>query len=225
MKQQASFLFSCCMALLSCQGLHAADSKTEPDTVVVTIKGKAPRTVTAKSVPAQVYRDSCSGRAEASEIILNVHEDGSVTINGERFKDKDRLYAYLRERAIQDQDQTIRIRGEAKTEYQKMVDVLDACTKAGFWNVSFSTRKAVPAPVLVTLELLRDGSVLVDGERSASREELVGKLKALHEENSHASFRITSAPDVRHAHMMTLMEDLIKAGIKSVQLPKFDEPS
>lgn len=213
------------MALLSCHGLQAADSTAEPDTVVVTIKGKAPRTVTAKSVPAQVYRDSCSGRAEASEIILNVHEDGSVTINGERFKDKDRLYAYLRERAMQDQDQTIRIRGEAKTEYQKMVDVLDACTKAGFWNVSFSTKKADLAPVLVTLELQSDGSVLVDGERSASREELVGKLKSLHEENSLASFRVSCAPDVRHAYVMTLMEYLTKAGIKSVQFLKSNEPS
>lgn len=86
-----------------------------------------------------------TARHNPNEIIINVREDGTVTINREHFKDKDQLYAKLYNSALLDKDQTIRIRGDAKTEYQKMVDVLDACTKAGFWNVSFSTKRAVPA--------------------------------------------------------------------------------
>ncbi len=213
MMKRNIFTYSFCTGALFF-GLAVQAGETGPE--------KGPASVRGEGTDQSETRH---GRREYSEIIILVREDGTTDIGGRLFKTPEELSAALSRRAAKNKDQTVRIRGESKVEYQKMVDVLDACTKAGFWNVSFSTKKAAPAPVLVTLELQSDGSVLVDGERSASREELVGKLKSLHEENSFASFRISCAPDARHGHLMTLMEDLTKAGIKSVQFLQFNEPS
>jgi biopolymer transport protein ExbD len=37
-------------------------------------------------------------------------------------------------------NQAIRIRGDGKVEYQKIVEVIDVCQKAGIPNISFATQ-------------------------------------------------------------------------------------
>lgn len=75
-----------------------------------------------------------------NEIILNVREDGMVTINREIFT-VEQLYPKLERIVNIEKNQPVRIRGDADTTYQKIVNVLDVCRKAGIWNISFSTRK------------------------------------------------------------------------------------
>lgn len=88
---------------------------------------------------AENAEDQNKSRA-INEIILNVREDGMVTINREIFS-VDQLYPRLERIVKLEKNQPVRIRGDASTTYQKIVDVLDVCRKAGIWNISFSTRK------------------------------------------------------------------------------------
>ena len=74
------------------------------------------------------------------EIMLNVQEDGTVSVWGES-----RTQAQLKEilMALVDQhpDQPIRVRGDANTPYQEIVKVIDICQQSGVWNISFATQR------------------------------------------------------------------------------------
>lgn len=81
------------------------------------------------------------------EIIVNVRAGGIITIDGMTLTD-DELQSKLKSigEAFQDEQtgksrQPVRIRGSANVEYQRIVEVIDLCQKAGIWNISFSTRK------------------------------------------------------------------------------------
>ena len=74
------------------------------------------------------------------EIILNVRADGSVIIWGER-KSRPELTQILTNIARQHENQPVRLRGDAKTDFQTIVEVVDTCQKAGIWNISFATQK------------------------------------------------------------------------------------
>lgn len=81
------------------------------------------------------------------EIIINVREAGIVTVEGQTLTDlelRDKLASVSK--TYQDEKtgksrQPVRIRGAANVEYQRIVEVIDLCQKAGIWNISFSTRK------------------------------------------------------------------------------------
>jgi biopolymer transport protein ExbD len=78
------------------------------------------------------------------EIILNVRTDGSVTVWGES-KTKPQLKQILSEIALQHKNQPVRVRGDATTPFQRIVEVIDTCQQAGIWNISFATEKPRPS--------------------------------------------------------------------------------
>lgn len=79
------------------------------------------------------------------EIIINVREDGSTFVNGE-LVDEEGLFSNLSAITRVDRDQPIRVRGDANTDFQYVVEVMDICTRAGVWNISFATQRSASGP-------------------------------------------------------------------------------
>ena len=81
------------------------------------------------------------------EIIINVKNDGTIVVNGQTLNVEE-LLGRLNKIASVFKDQAVIIRGDTKTEYDKIIKVLDTCQKAGIWNIGFATRdpKDVPPP-------------------------------------------------------------------------------
>ena len=75
------------------------------------------------------------------EIIINVRSDGSTYVNGELLS-QEALYNKLSAITRVDRDQPVRVRGDADTDFQYVVRVMDVCTRAGVWNISFATQIA-----------------------------------------------------------------------------------
>ncbi len=73
------------------------------------------------------------------EIIVNVRNDGSTYVNGEFIED-DALYDKLFNITRIERNQPVRVRGDADTDFQHIVKVMDICTRAGVWNISFATQ-------------------------------------------------------------------------------------
>lgn len=78
------------------------------------------------------------------EIIINVLADGVIRVEGVTV-DRQELFDKLSKIAKQFENQPIRIRGDGGVEYQRIVEVIDTCQKAGIWNISFATQRPSPA--------------------------------------------------------------------------------
>jgi biopolymer transport protein ExbD len=78
------------------------------------------------------------------EIIINVLADNSIRVEGASVN-LNQLHEKLAAIARQYQNQPVRIRGDAKVPYQRIVEVIDTCQKAGIWNISFATQRPDPA--------------------------------------------------------------------------------
>ena len=76
------------------------------------------------------------------EIIINVLPDGTIRVEGLTVN-LPQLHEKLAAIAKQYENQPVRIRGDAKAEYQHIVEVIDTCQKAGIWNISFATQRPV----------------------------------------------------------------------------------
>jgi biopolymer transport protein ExbD len=74
------------------------------------------------------------------EIVLNVRDDGTVSVWGES-KTPEQLGATLAAIREQHENQPVRLRGDATTDFQRIVEVIDICQKAGIWNISFATQR------------------------------------------------------------------------------------
>ncbi len=77
---------------------------------------------------------------EKDELVIHVKADGGMVVEGDQLT-RDGLLELLKERAKRNKDQAVRIRGDAAVEYQRIVEVIDACQKAGLWKTSFATRQ------------------------------------------------------------------------------------
>ena len=66
-------------------------------------------------------------------------------VNGQTLSAED-LLGKLQNIATIYKDQAVIIRGDTKTEYDKIIKVLDTCQKAGIWNIAFATRDSKDAP-------------------------------------------------------------------------------
>jgi len=75
-----------------------------------------------------------------SEIIINVLKDGSIKVEGV-VVDLESLHKKLAVIAEQFENQPVRIRGDGEVSYQRIVEVIDTCQKAGIWNISFATQR------------------------------------------------------------------------------------
>ena len=78
---------------------------------------------------------------EEDEIVIHVKADGGIVVEGAPLS-LDGLLELLKERAKRNKDQAVRIRGDAEVGYQRIVEVIDACQKAGLSKTSFATRHA-----------------------------------------------------------------------------------
>lgn len=98
-------------------------------------------------VPSAPQTSEEASRA-IDEIIINVREDEQgeivVTIDREQFT-LDQLQSRLQNMARLNPNQPVRIRGDAETRWQKIVDVISRCNAAKIWNVSFS-KQMPPEP-------------------------------------------------------------------------------
>ena len=77
------------------------------------------------------------------EIIINVLSDGIIRVEGLTV-DLTQLNTKLSAIARQFENQPVRIRGEGAVPYQRIVEVIDTCQKAGIWNISFATQRPEP---------------------------------------------------------------------------------
>ncbi len=78
------------------------------------------------------------------EIIINILADGTIRVDSATL-DLPQLQERLASIAKQFENQPVRIRGDGKIYYQRIVDVINTCQKAGIWNISFATQRPAPA--------------------------------------------------------------------------------
>ncbi|MBK8094560.1 MAG: biopolymer transporter ExbD [Verrucomicrobiaceae bacterium] len=104
------------------------------------------------SVPAAEAGKEKESRT-VGEIIINIKKEGEIVVNGQNYN-VDELLLKL-QNIIQmagTHEQAVIIRGDEITDYKHVIRVMDACQKAGIYNIAFATRKpdapgtAAPAP-------------------------------------------------------------------------------
>ncbi len=74
------------------------------------------------------------------EMIVNAREENGeliITIDRERYS-LENLGKLMRRQVSLNQNQPVRIRGDANMTWQRMADVISTCSQAGVWNISFS---------------------------------------------------------------------------------------
>lgn len=76
-----------------------------------------------------------------NQTVLNVKADGTVVWDRKTIS-KAALQEKLKSLASLYPDYAIILRGDVKTDYEHIVQVLDTCRMAGIWNVAFATSKA-----------------------------------------------------------------------------------
>jgi biopolymer transport protein ExbD len=76
-----------------------------------------------------------------NQTVLNVKADGSIVWD-RKIIGKEALLEKLKSLASLYPDYAIILRGDVKTDYDHIVQVLDTCRLAGIWNVAFATNKA-----------------------------------------------------------------------------------
>ena len=91
------------------------------------------------NVSVPVAEEGADAQQTVGEIIVNVREGGEVVVD-QSVMDKSQLFDKLKRIAAVHKNQAIRIRGDGKVEYQKIVEVIDVCQKAGIPNISFATQ-------------------------------------------------------------------------------------
>lgn len=90
------------------------------------------------SVPAADKGDEPK-RRNVGEIVVNVRKNGEVVVEGEVLSEELLLQRFQLIASVHP-DQAVILRGDEKSEYQKVMNVLNTCQKAGIWNVSFATQ-------------------------------------------------------------------------------------
>jgi len=91
------------------------------------------------SVPA-ADEGQVSQNRDVGEIVINVRKTGEVVVESVVLTEQ-QLVTRLKLLASVHKDQAVILRGDEKAEYEKVINVLNICQKAGIWNVSFATRK------------------------------------------------------------------------------------
>ncbi len=77
-------------------------------------------------------------------LIVNVDQDGSIWLSGDRLTPA-QLTERLNQQRTQQQDQpqqiAVRVRGDRRTSYGSVQPVLAACAAAGVWKVDFAVHQ------------------------------------------------------------------------------------
>ncbi|HYF37358.1 MAG TPA: biopolymer transporter ExbD [Prosthecobacter sp.] len=91
------------------------------------------------SVPAaDEIKDKEKEFRNVGEIIINIKTDGAIIVNGQQLT-VDELLVKLRNIATIYKDQAVILRGDKIAAYEHVINVLNACQKAGIWNIAFAT--------------------------------------------------------------------------------------
>ena len=98
------------------------------------------RSETELNVSVPTAQEGAEPERQRGEIIINVLPDGSIRVEGLNV-DLPQLHEKLSVIAKQFKNQPVRIRGDGKVAYQRIVEVIDTCQKAGIWNISFATQR------------------------------------------------------------------------------------
>jgi biopolymer transport protein ExbD len=72
------------------------------------------------------------------EKVINIHADGRIVIDQKPYT-LDELQTKMGNLVRVNKSQPIRVRGDEETAYKHIVDVINRCSKAGIWNISFAT--------------------------------------------------------------------------------------
>jgi biopolymer transport protein ExbD len=75
-----------------------------------------------------------------NQTVLNVKSDGTIVWDRKQIS-REALQEKLKSLASLYPDYAIILRGDVKTNYEHIVQVLDSCRQAGIWNVAFATSK------------------------------------------------------------------------------------
>lgn len=102
------------------------------------------RSETELNVSVPTAQEGAEPDRQRGEIIINVLHDETIRVEGVSV-DLPQLHSKLAAISRQFKNQPVRIRGDGKVAYQRIVEVIDTCQKAGIWNISFATQRPVPA--------------------------------------------------------------------------------
>jgi biopolymer transport protein ExbD len=97
---------------------------------------------TELSVSVPTAQEGADPERQRGEIVINILANGMIKIEGTSV-DLPQLLKKLASIAAQYENQPVRIRGDGGVAYQRIVEVIDTCQKAGIWNISFATQKPV----------------------------------------------------------------------------------
>lgn len=81
---------------------------------------------------------------EPGEIIVNVLEGGVIRVSNQDLSEEE-LEVKLSLLAEAFPDQPVILRGDKSVPFKHVMVVLDACQRAGIWNVAFAAQKPLPA--------------------------------------------------------------------------------
>ena len=93
---------------------------------------------TELDVRVPVAKEGADPNRQVGEIIVNVRRDGTMMLEGSPIS-SDELVQKLATIASLHRDVAVILRGDRKTPYENIVNVLDLCRQAGIWNVAFAT--------------------------------------------------------------------------------------
>ena len=102
------------------------------------------RAETELSVSVPTAQEGADPQRQIGEIVINVLADGTIRVEGTTV-DLVQLLDKLAEIAQKYENQPVRIRGDGGVPYQRIVEVIDTCQKAGIWNISFATQRPTPS--------------------------------------------------------------------------------
>ncbi len=74
------------------------------------------------------------------QVVVNVKADGTIVFNRKPMSPDD-LREKLEQLSKLYPDQAVILRGDQRTAYKAIVDVLDICRMANIWNVAFATSR------------------------------------------------------------------------------------
>lgn len=101
------------------------------------------REETDLKVAVPTAQEGADPERQRGEITINILADGLIKVDGTSL-DLPQLLEKLASIAAQYENQPVRIRGDGGVAYQRIVEVIDTCQKAGIWNISFATQKPAP---------------------------------------------------------------------------------
>jgi len=102
------------------------------------------RSETELSVSVPTAQEGAEPERQRGEIVINILSDDSIRVEGTTVN-LEQLLDKLASIASQFENQPVRIRGDGAVAYQRIVEVIDTCQKAGIWNISFATQKPKPS--------------------------------------------------------------------------------